>query len=89
MNRIGKRIFVFLTAVLLLMSLVSLPVLAADTADVERIYGENRCLTAIEVSQFAYPDGADTVIIVTANNFPDALAGSVLAHHLGAPILLV
>lgn len=57
MNRIGKRIFVFLTAVLLLMSLVSLPVLAADTADVERIYGENRCLTAIEVSQFAYRTG--------------------------------
>jgi len=89
MKRIGKKIFVFLTAVLLLMSLVSLPVLAADTIEVERVAGANRYETAIAASKSAYPDGASNVVIATGLDYPNALTGGVLAATLGAPLLLV
>lgn len=90
MKKFRQSIAVFLTMALLLTAFLTVPVMAEDrTTEVDRIFGENRCQTAVAVSEDAYPEGADTVIIVTANNFPDALAGSVLAHKLGAPILLV
>jgi putative cell wall-binding protein len=43
----------------------------------------------VEVSADTFPEGADTVIIATGLNFPDALAGASLAGAYGAPILLV
>ncbi len=55
---------------------------------VRRIQGDNRVLTAIEVSQEAFDGGADTVVLARADSYPDALAGAPLATHLGAPILL-
>lgn len=57
--------------------------------DTERWAGANRYKTAIEVSQANYPAGAETVIIATGLNFPDALAAASLAEGAGAPVLLV
>jgi len=51
--------------------------------------GTTRYTTAVEVSQANYPDGADTVVIATGMNFPDALAGASLAGLHNAPVLLV
>jgi len=54
----------------------------------KRIAGLNRITTAIEISKDAFTR-ADTVVIATALNFPDALAAAPLAHAFRAPILLV
>ena len=54
----------------------------------KRIAGPTRITTAIEISKDAFTR-ADTVIIATALNFPDALAAAPLAHAYRAPILLV
>lgn len=51
--------------------------------------GDDRFETAVQVSEDTFPEGADTVVIATGRNFPDALAGSSLAGVYGAPVLLV
>lgn len=92
MKRIRKLTTAFLVIALLVTSLVSVPAFAADAgeADIVRIAGDSRYLTAVAVSEVAYkaPAEADTVVLASGENFPDALAGSVLAAKLKAPILL-
>ncbi len=53
-----------------------------------RLAGDDRYETAIQISQEAFPNGSDTVIIATGANWPDALCGSALAGAADAPILL-
>ena len=53
-----------------------------------RIAGSNRYETAVQVSETGWPEGAAAVVLASGLNFPDALAGVPLAHHLGAPVLL-
>lgn len=54
---------------------------------IDRIYGDTRYETAIEISKLGW-DSADIVIIARGDEFADALAGVPLAHQLNAPILL-
>lgn len=54
----------------------------------ERLSGDNRYKTAIEISKDGWQDGADTVVLSRGYEFPDALAGAPLAYQLDAPILL-
>lgn len=53
-----------------------------------RVSGDNRYETAIEGSLEAFADGAETVVIATAANWPDALGGSALAGAVKGPLLL-
>jgi len=50
--------------------------------------GVDRYETAVKVSQSTFPDGAETVIIATGANWPDAMCGSALAGAVAGPILL-
>ena len=59
------------------------------------IKGDNRWATAAKVAAKYYPYGADTAVLVTGTDFPDALAANAFAGALtqvdegdGAPILL-
>lgn len=52
-----------------------------------RISGNNRISTAIEVSK-KYYEKANTVIIARSDEYPDSLTASPLAKKLNAPILL-
>ena len=65
---------------------------AAHFADeTRRIQGEpevGRFGTAAEIAMEAFPDGADQVVVARGDVFADALAGSLLAGQLDAPILL-
>ena len=54
---------------------------------IHRIAGNTRYQTAVEISKNGW-ETADTVVIATGNNFPDALAGVPLAYKYDAPILL-
>ncbi len=59
-------------------------------ASLDRIDGATRYDTAARTALRAHPDGADTVIVATGLNFPDALAASYLSGgDTDAPILLV
>ncbi|MBQ6560034.1 MAG: cell wall-binding repeat-containing protein [Erysipelotrichaceae bacterium] len=66
-----------------------------DTVDykVTRLAGKDRIDTAIKTAKeymsiLGY-DKLDSVVLTYAWNFPDALAGSFLADHMYAPILLI
>ncbi|KIL49879.1 cell wall-binding repeat-containing protein [Jeotgalibacillus soli] len=54
---------------------------------VNRVYGEDRYATAIELSQSSW-DTAETVILARGDNFADALAGVPLSKKHDAPLLL-
>ena len=54
-----------------------------------RLSGPDRYSTAVAISQYGYPDGAETVWVATGQNFPDALAAAAAAAHQQAPLLLV
>ncbi|AOM81680.1 cell wall-binding repeat-containing protein [Salisediminibacterium beveridgei] len=80
----GKLSFVALS-LLLVISLFASPAFAEES---NRIAGDNRFETAVEVSKTGWEDGADHVVLTTGMAFPDALAATPLASELDAPILL-
>ncbi|SHF76463.1 S8 family serine peptidase [Ornithinibacillus halophilus] len=55
--------------------------------EVERVNGETRYNTSIEISQTGW-DSADKVILARGDEYADALSGVPLAAQLDAPILL-
>ena len=55
----------------------------------ERMAGATRQTTAVAISQAAFPNGSDNVILASGDNYPDALAVSNVASLMGAPILYV
>jgi putative cell wall-binding protein len=61
----------------------------ATTGRVDRLAGADRYQTAAQVSLSGFPGGAGVAYLVTGMNFPDALAGGVLAARSGGPMLLV
>ncbi len=54
-----------------------------------RVAGADRYATAAALSASAFPSGVSAAIVATGLDFPDALAGSAAAGHLGVPVLLV
>lgn len=58
--------------------------------DVVRIAGEDRIDTAVAIARFLVDAGVDIdeVVLASAGNFPDALAGGSFAAEVQAPILL-
>lgn len=57
-------------------------------ASFSQIAGADRYATAIEASKKAFPNGAETVVLATGTNWPDALGGSALAGASNGPLLL-
>lgn len=57
--------------------------------EVERIFGQTRFDTMLEIALKFNPGKSQNVILATGHNFPDALAGVPLARQKNAPILLV
>lgn len=56
--------------------------------EVTRIAGANRFETAAKIAELVAPRGAESVIIVNGNNWPDALAVAPFAATEGSPVLL-
>lgn len=76
---------VFLILILCVLFIQHEKVAAATTMD--RIWGQNRYETAVEISKSGW-DTALAVVLATGENYPDALAGVPFAYSLDAPILL-
>jgi putative cell wall-binding protein len=53
-----------------------------------RIAGSDRYSTSIKLSQQGWAGTADTVLLATGTNFPDALSAAPLAKKYNAPIIL-
>jgi hypothetical protein len=84
----GRRRLLTMLAIIML-AMLAVPVTATgQAATVDRIAGQDRIRTAVRIADQAY-DQAGTAVLATARNYPDALSGSVLAHTLDAPLLLV
>nr|WP_241393052.1 cell wall-binding repeat-containing protein [Clostridium tetanomorphum] len=49
----------------------------------------NRVDTALKIAETTFKGKVRNVVLTTGENYPDALAGSVLAYKLEAPILLI
>ena len=60
----------------------------AWTRSPERIAGDTRYQTAVDLSKAAFPDGAEHAVIVSGESFPDGLAAGPLAASLDGPVLL-
>ncbi|MGK0466157.1 MAG: hypothetical protein ACJAX4_001442 [Clostridium sp.] len=83
-------------AVCLVLLFLNIPVITNAVSDttplvnVQRLAGLNRMETSIAIAKEQYTDKVpDAVVLATANNFADALAGSGLAYKHNAPLLLV
>lgn len=63
------------------------PTQASSGFTVERLAGEDRYATAARVAQATFST-AETAILASGENFPDALAGNYLAGRRQAPVLL-
>lgn len=55
---------------------------------VERLAGDSRYGTSVEIAEQRFPS-PQSVVVTTGTNFPDALAGAALAGRRSAPVLLV
>lgn len=57
--------------------------------DYDRAAGDDRIATAIEVARIHHAAGsAPPVLVARSDHYADALAGAVLAHEVGGPVLL-
>ena len=61
----------------------------ASEISVERIFGNSRYTTAVELSKDSFPSTAPVVYIATGAGYPDALSAGPAAAHEGGPLLLV
>ncbi|GAB6173047.1 cell wall-binding repeat-containing protein [Paradesulfitobacterium aromaticivorans] len=61
---------------------------AAQAVQVKRFAGSDRIDTAVSQALTGWPQGASSVVLARADDFPDALAGVPLAAELDAPVLL-
>lgn len=91
----ASRLLILVLAVVLMVPIVSTfmtpaePLSASGSVSAVSVQGSDRFATAVQSSKLAFPRGADTVIIATGTNWPDALGGTSLAGAVNAPILLV
>lgn len=62
--------------------------LVALGVSVQRNSGDTRYSTSLALAQQAYPGTTPRVFLASGSEFPDALAGSVLAASAGGPLIL-
>lgn len=68
-------------------SVETIIVVAKDAVEIDRIAGTDRLTTALAISKSGW-NTAHIIVLATASDFPDALAGGPLAYRENAPILL-
>lgn len=66
--------------------LMNVKVSAAATS--QRLWGNDRYDTAIDISKNGWSEGSEYAILANGENFPDALSAAPLAKKYNAPILL-
>lgn len=83
-----KRFILALSGLLLLFALKAVPAFAKNRIyDTLRISGSDRYITSADISKTGWTR-ANTVIIATGTDYPDALSATALSRSVDAPILL-
>lgn len=59
-----------------------------DLPTPQRLSGDNRYATSVEISQSAFPGRAPVVYLASGTSFPDGLSAGPAAAHQGGPVLL-
>lgn len=86
-SKASKATSILVAAFLLVALFTSLAL--ADSMYTQRLSGSDRIETAISISKHLYNHGeATAVVLARSDDFPDALAGAVLAAKMGGPLLL-
>lgn len=62
---------------------------SSQTTGVQRLAGQTRIDTALNIAKATYTGKISNVVLVASDDYPDALSGSVLAYKLNAPMLLI
>lgn len=91
MNLIKKTTLTLGISILFISSIASQTAFADTTGksmNFQRLSGENRYKTAIQISKQGWPVSSDTIILASGNSFADALCAAPLAKLKNAPILL-
>ena len=83
-----KRPLSLLLALLLCLPAGTVFAQTAEPVTVERISGNTRYLTALELSKEGFAQ-SEYAVLASGANFPDALAGGQLAAYLQAPLITV
>ncbi|QQK08172.1 cell wall-binding repeat-containing protein [Miniphocaeibacter halophilus] len=79
-----KKIFLFITIVTILVFQENV---SYGSSKIERISGTNRYKTSVEISKYNYEKN-EYVVLVTGENYPDAVSAGGLASYLNSPLLL-
>jgi putative cell wall-binding protein len=85
--KMKKLCTVFILVLSMLIQFVPATTVQAEAIATSRLAGDDRYATAVAISQAGWTE-ADTIIIATGLNYPDALAASSLTKSKDAPILL-
>lgn len=89
MNKRIMRMIVFAATFLFIVPMYRVSAQSSKYYNVTRICGQDRYETSAKIaSQFGSGE-VKNIILANGQNFPDALAGSVLSKKLNAPIILV
>lgn len=86
MQNLRKSLIGFLLTLTLTLSMAT-PSFGYTIGDEHRLAGQDRYGTAAAIAQEGWPQ-SDVAILVSGENFPDALVAATLAKHHNAPILL-
>ncbi len=62
--------------------------LSEYASQMERVGGQNRFETSLNVAATFFPGHHDYMMMVYAKDFPDGLSGGALAYHYDAPVIL-
>ncbi|WP_106776098.1 cell wall-binding repeat-containing protein [Peptostreptococcus russellii] len=90
MKKYSKLMAILLVFAMILAGVAqAAPVVEAEevNSNVIRLSGADRIKTSVKISQTAYKDGAESVVIVGYEGEVDALAGTLLAHAKKGPVL--
>ncbi|NLM22305.1 MAG: trypsin-like serine protease [Peptococcaceae bacterium] len=87
--RKANILIIFLTTVCLLLTPVNAFSIDDNLSIIQRFEGYDRYQTSKAIAEQYQSSRIQNIILASGNNYPDALACSVLAHKLKAPILLV
>lgn len=87
MKNIFKHGITFLLCFSLFL-LLSQKAFAVSSVKLNRIAGDNRYKTSVEISKTGWPQGSQYVVLATSENYPDALSAAPLAKKYNCPILL-
>lgn len=87
--KIKNKIGLFFFAIILLIPGLALANKKIENSEVKRLAGPTRYETAVEVSKENFKEGADALIIVSGESYPDSLSATGLIRQENAPMLLV